>query len=167
MGSGRIGAIDGVSYAAFIVPGLMMLTVVTESLKNAAFGIHMPKFIGTIYELLSAPISPLETVLAFVGAAATKSVILATARLFIPLQVLHPLWMASYLVLVALAFSLAGFITISLFNPVMYVISGFRWSFYGSGDVAIGVSVAALLGFLMLCFGVVWWIFRTGYRLKS
>ena len=209
---GRIGAINGVSYAAFIVPGLMMLTVVTESLNNAAFGIHMPKFTGTIYELLSAPISPLETVLAFVGAAATKSVILglvilATASLFIPLQILHPAWMASYLVLVALAFSLAGFIigiwargfeelqfvpmlvitplaflggafysirmlpetfqTISLFNPVMYVISGFRWSFYGSGDVAIGVSVTALLGFLLLCFGVVWWMFRTGYRLKS
>ena len=208
---GRIGEIDGVSYAAFIVPGLMMLTVLTESLNNAAFGIHMPKFTGTIYELLSAPISPLETVLAFVGAAATKSVILGlvilgTASLFIPLQLAHPLWMISYLILVALAFSLAGFIigvwargfeelqfvpllvitplsflggafysirmlpetfqTISLFNPVMYVISGFRWSFYGSGDVAVGVSLAALLGFLALCFGVVWWMFRTGYRLK-
>lgn len=209
---GRIGAIDGVSYAAFIVPGLMMLTVLTESLNNAAFGIHMPRFTGTIYELLSAPISPLETVLAFVGAAATKSVILGlvilgTASLFIPLTVLHPLWMLGYLVLVALAFSLAGFIigvwargfeelqfipmlvitplgflggafysirmlpetfqVVSLFNPVMYVISGFRWSFYGAGDVAIGVSVAGLLGLLALGCAAVWWIFRTGYRLKS
>jgi ABC-2 type transport system permease protein len=208
----RIGEIDGVSYGAFIVPGLMMLTVFTESLNNAAFGIHMPKFTGTIYELLSAPISPLETVLAFVGAAATKSVILGlvilgTASLFVPLHVLYPLWMVVYLVLVALAFSLAGFIigiwaqgfeelqfvpmlvitplsflggafysirmlpegfqAASLFNPIVYVISGFRWSFYGSGDVAIGVSVAALLGFLALCFVLVWWIFRTGYRLKN
>jgi ABC-2 type transport system permease protein len=208
----RIGDVEGVSYGAFIVPGLIMLTVFTESLNNAAFGIHMPKFTGTIYELLSAPISPLETVLAYVGAAATKSVILGlvilgTASLFVPLQVLHPLWMVVYLVLVALAFSLAGFIigiwaqgfeelqfvpmlvitplsflggafysirmlpegfqTASLFNPIVYVISGFRWSFYGTGDVEIGVSLAALLGFLVLCFALVWWIFRTGYRLKS
>lgn len=208
----RIGDVEGVSYGAFIVPGLIMLTVFTESLNNAAFGIHMPKFTGTIYELLSAPISPLETVLAYVGAAATKSVILGlvilgTASLFVPLQVLHPLWMVVYLVLVALAFSLAGFIigiwaqgfeelqfvpmlvitplsflggafysirmlpegfqTASLFNPIVYVISGFRWSFYGTGDVAIGISLTALLGFLALCFALVWWIFRTGYRLKS
>jgi ABC-2 type transport system permease protein len=208
----RIGEIDGVSYGAFIVPGLIMLTVFTESLNNAAFGIHMPKFTGTIYELLSAPISPLETVLAFVGAAATKSVILGlvilvTASLFVPLQVLHPLWMVAYLVLVALAFSLAGFIigiwargfeelqfipmlvitplsflggafysirmlpeafqTASLFNPIVYVISGFRWSFYGAGDVEIGISLAALLAFLVAAFVLVWWIFRTGYRLKS
>jgi ABC-2 type transport system permease protein len=208
----RIGDVEGVSYGAFIVPGLIMLTVFTESLNNAAFGIHMPKFTGTIYELLSAPISPLETVLAYVGAAATKSVILGlvilgTASLFVPLQVLHPMWMVVYLVLVALAFSLAGFIigiwaqgfeelqfvpmlvitplsflggafysirmlpegfqTASLFNPIVYVISGFRWSFYGTGDVAIGISLAALLGFLALCFALVWWIFRTGYRLKS
>jgi ABC-2 type transport system permease protein len=208
----RIGEIDGVSYGAFIVPGLIMLTVFTESLNNAAFGIHMPKFTGTIYELLSAPISPLETVLAFVGAAATKSVILGlvilgTASLFVPLQVLHPLWMIVYLVLVALAFSLAGFIigvwaqgfeelqfvpmlvitplsflggafysikmlpeafqAASLFNPIVYVISGFRWSFYGAGDVGFAISIAALLGFLAACFGLVWWIFRTGYRLKS
>jgi ABC-2 type transport system permease protein len=208
----RIGEIDGVSYGAFIVPGLIMLTVFTESLNNAAFGIHMPKFTGTIYELLSAPISPLETVLAFVGAAATKSVILGlvilvTASLFVPLQVLHPAWMVAYLVLVALAFSLAGFIigvwargfeelqfipmlvitplsflggafysirmlpeafqTASLFNPIVYVISGFRWSFYGAGDVGIGISVAALLAFLVAAFVLVWWIFRTGYRLKS
>jgi ABC-2 type transport system permease protein len=209
---GRIGEIDGVSYGAFIVPGLIMLTVFTESLSNASFGIYMPKFSGTIYELLSAPISPLETVLAFVGAAATKSVILglvilATASLFVPLVVLHPLWMVGYLVLVALAFSLAGFVigiwaqgfeelqfvpmlvitplsflggafysirmlpegfqVASLFNPIVYVISGFRWSFYGTGDVAIGVSVMALLGFLALCLTLVWWMFRSGYRLKS
>jgi len=208
----RIGEIDGVSYGAFIVPGLIMLTVFTESLSNAAFGIYMPKFTGTSYELLSAPISPLETVLAFVGAAATKSVILGlvilgTASLFVPLQVLHPLWMIVYLVLVALAFSLAGFIigiwaqgfeelqfvpmlvitplsflggafysikmlpeafqAASLFNPIVYVISGFRWSFYGAGDVGFAISIAALLGFLAACFGLVWWIFRTGYRLKS
>lgn len=209
---GRIGTIDGVSYAAFIVPGLIMLTVFTESLSNAAFGIYMPKFTGTSYELLSAPISPLETVLAFVGAAATKSVILglvilATASLFVPLEVQHPAWMVSYLVLVALAFSVAGFITgllaqgfealqfvpmlvitplsflggafysirmlpetfqaISLFNPIVYVISGFRWSFYGTGDVAIVVSVTVLAAFLAASLGAVWWIFRSGYRLKS
>jgi ABC-2 type transport system permease protein len=208
----RIGEIDGVSYGAFIVPGLMMLTVFTESLNNAAFGIYMPKFTGTIYELLSAPISPLETVLAFVGAAATKSVILGlvilgTASLFVPLQVLHPASMAAYLVLVAVAFSLAGFVigvwaqgfeelqfvpmlvitplsflggafysirmlpetfqAVSLFNPIVYVISGFRWTFYGTGDVAIGVSVFALLAFLAACLLLVWWMFRTGYRLKS
>jgi ABC-2 type transport system permease protein len=209
---GRIGTIDGVSYAAFIVPGLIMLTVFTESLSNAAFGIYMPKFTGTSYELLSAPISPLETVLAFVGAAATKSVILglvilATAGAFVPLELQHPGWMFCYLVLVALAFSLAGFIigllaqgfealqfvpmliitplsflggafysirmlpetfqAISLFNPIVYVISGFRWSFYGTGDVAVGVSVAVLAAFLAASFAFVWWIFRSGYRLKS
>jgi ABC-2 type transport system permease protein len=208
----RIGDVDGVSYGAFIVPGLIMLTVFTESLSNAAFGIYMPKFTGTSYELLSAPISPLETVLAFVGAAATKSVILglvilATASAFVPLEVQHPVWMVFYLVLVALAFSLAGFITgllaqgfealqfvpmlvitplsflggafysirmlpetfqaISLFNPIVYVISGFRWSFYGTGDVDITISVAALAAFLAASFAVVGWIFRTGYRLKS
>jgi ABC-2 type transport system permease protein len=208
----RIGEVDGVSYGAFIVPGLIMLTVFTESLNNASFGIYMPKFTGTIYELLSAPISPLETVLAFVGAAATKSVILGlvilgTASVFVPLQVLHPLWMVVYLVLVALGFSLAGFIigvwaqgfeelqfvpmlvitplsflggafysirmlpeafqAASLFNPIVYVISGFRWCFYGTGDVGIAISIAALLGFLAACFALVWWIFRTGYRLKS
>ncbi|NGX15018.1 ABC transporter permease [Wenzhouxiangella sp. XN24] len=209
---GRIGTIDGVSYAAFIVPGLIMLTVFTESLSNAAFGIYMPKFNGTSYELLSAPISPLETVLAFVGAAATKSVILglvilATAATFVPLELQHPVWMFCYLVLVALAFSLAGFIiglmaegfealqfvpmlvitplsflggafysirmlpetfqAVSLLNPIVYVISGFRWSFYGSGDVSIGVSMAVLGTFLVASFGFVWWVFRSGYRLKS
>ncbi|MFU8820226.1 MAG: ABC transporter permease [Gammaproteobacteria bacterium] len=208
----RIGAVDGVSYGAFIVPGLIMLTVFTESLNNAAFGIYMPKFTGTIYELLSAPISPLETVLAFVGAAATKSVILGlvilfTASLFVSLEVLHPLWMLVYLATVALAFSLAGFIigvwaqsfeelqfvpmlvitplsflggafysirmlpeslqVVSLFNPIVYVISGFRWTFYGTGDVGIAVSLAALLAFLAACFAFVWWLFRTGYRIKS
>ena len=209
---GRIGDIDGVSYAAFILPGLIMLTVFTESLSNAAFGIYMPKFTGTSYELLSAPISPLETVLAFVGAAATKSVILglvilATAGLFMPLEVQHPLWMVAYLALVALAFSLAGFIiglmaqgfealqfvpmlivtplsflggafysirmlpetfqAISLFNPIVYVISGFRWTFYGTGDVTIGVSLAVLATFLVASFAWVWWVFRSGYRLKN
>jgi len=209
---GRIGDIDGVSYAAFILPGLIMLTVFTESLSNAAFGIYMPKFTGTSYELLSAPISPLETVLAFVGAAATKSVILglvilATAGLFMPLEVQYPLWMLAYLALVALAFSLAGFIiglmaqgfealqfvpmlivtplsflggafysirmlpetfqAISLFNPIVYVISGFRWSFYGTGDVTIGVSLAVLATFLAASFAWVWWVFRSGYRLKN
>jgi ABC-2 type transport system permease protein len=208
----RIGEVDGVSYGAFIVPGLIMLTVFTESLNNASFGIYMPKFTGTIYELLSAPISPLETVLAFVGAAATKSVILGlvilgTASVFVPLQVLHPLWMVVYLLLVALGFSLAGFIigvwaqgfeelqfvpmlvitplsflggafysirmlpeslqVVSLFNPIVYVISGFRWTFYGTGDVDIAVSLAALLVFLAACFAFVWWLFRTGYRIKS
>ena len=208
----RIGEVDGVSYGAFIVPGLIMLTVFTESLNNAAFGIYMPKFTGTIYELLSAPISPLETVLAFVGAAATKSVILGlviliTASLFVSLEVLHPLWMLVYLATVALAFSLAGFIigmlaqsfeelqfvpmlvitplsflggafysirmlpeslqVVSLFNPIVYVISGFRWIFYGTGDVAIAISLGALLVFLVVCFALVWWLFRTGYRIKS
>ena len=208
----RIGEVDGVSYGAFIVPGLIMLTVFTESLNNAAFGIYMPKFTGTIYELLSAPISPLETVLAFVGAAATKSVILGlviliTASLFVSLEVLHPLWMLVYLATVALAFSLAGFIigmlaqsfeelqfvpmlvitplsflggafysirmlpeslqVVSLFNPIVYVISGFRWIFYGTGDVAIAISLGALLVFLVACFALVWWLFRTGYRIKS
>lgn len=209
---GRIGTIDGVSYAAFIVPGLIMLTVFTESLSNAAFGIYMPKFTGTSYELLSAPISPLETVLAFVGAAATKSVILGlvilvTAGAFVPLELQHPAWMLFYLVLVALAFSLAGFIigllaegfealqfvpmlvitplsflggafysirmlpdtfqAISLFNPIVYVISGFRWSFYGTGDVAIGISLAVLVAFLAASLAFVWWVFRSGYRLKN
>lgn len=208
----RMGEIDAVTYGAFIIPGLMMLTIFTESLSNAAFGIHMPKFTGTIYEVLSAPVSAFEMVLAYVGAAATKSVviglvILATASLFVPVQILHPFWMVAYLVLVAFAFSLAGFITgvwakgfeelqfvpmlvimpltflggafysidmlpgiwrtVSLFNPIVYIISGFRWTFYGTGDVAVGTSIAALLVFISLSIAVVWWIFRTGYRLKS
>ena len=208
----RIGEIDGIPYAAFIVPGLMMLTVFTESLSNASFGIYMPRFTGTSYELLSAPISPLETVLAFVGAAATKSVILglvilATASLFVPLRLEFPLAMFGYLVLVSLAFSLAGFIigvwarnfedlqfvpmlvvtplsflggafysiqmlpeafrTASLFNPIVYVISGFRWTFYGQGDVPVVLSIGLLTAALLTCLLVVWWMFRSGYRLKS
>jgi len=208
----RVGSIDGVSYGAFIVPGLIMLTIFTESLSNASFGIHLPKFTGTIYEVLSAPISALEMVLAYVGAAATKSiliglVILATASLFVPIQILHPLWMAAYLVLVALAFSLAGFIigvwargfedlqfipmlvitpltflggafysvemlpdpwrTMTLFNPILYVVSGFRWCFYGTADVGPMVSLSAIGLFIVLCMVATWWIFRTGYRLKT
>jgi ABC-2 type transport system permease protein len=209
---GRMGHIEGITYGAFIVPGLIMLSILTESLSNASFGIHLPKFTGTIFEVLSAPISAFEMVLAYVGAAATKSVllglvILATAGLFVPIHILHPLWMVAYLVLVSAAFSLAGFIigvwargfeelqfvpmlvitpltflggafysidmlppawqTASLFNPIVYIISGFRWSFFGISDVAVGVSLLAILAFLLGCLAVVWWIFRTGYRLKS
>ena len=208
----RMGQIDGVTYGTFIVPGLIMLSVFTESLNNAGFGIHLPKFTGTIYEVLSAPVSAFEIVLAYVGAAATKSVvvglvILATANLFVSVDVLHPVWMAAFLVLVATTFSLTGFIigiwakgfeqlqfipmlvitpltflggtfysidmlppawrTVSLFNPIVYVISGFRWSFYGSADVGVEISFAATLGFFLLCLVLVWGIFRTGYRLKS
>jgi ABC-2 type transport system permease protein len=208
----RMGDIDGVQYGAFIVPGLIMLSLFTESLNNASFGIHMPKFTGTIYEILSAPVSAFEIVLAYVGAAATKSVllgliILATASLFVPLHIEHPLWMAAFLVLVATTFSLFGFIigiwakgfeelqfipmliitpltflggvfysidmlpegwrTVSLFNPIVYIISGFRWCFYGTADVSISTSLVATLGFFLLCIALVWWIFRTGYRLKS
>jgi len=208
----RIEEIHGVSYGAFIVPGLIMLSLLTQSISNASIGIYFPKFIGTIYELLSAPVSYLEIVVAYVGAAATKSIILgaiilATAGLFVPLQVLHPLWMLLFLVLTAVTFSLFGFIigiwadgfeklqviplliitpltflggsfysismlppfwqTVALFNPVVYLISGFRWSFYGIADVNIAVSLAMTLAFLAICLGVVAWIFRTGYRLKS
>ena len=208
----RMTEIDSVPYGAFIVPGLIMLSLFTQSIFNASFGIFFPKFTGTIYEILSAPISPLEIVIGYVGAAATKSValgvvILATAAFFVPMQILHPLWMIGFLVLIATTFSLFGFIigiwgknfeqiqfvpmlivtpltflggafysvdmlpepwrTATLFNPVVYLISGFRWSFYGVGDVAVGISLAATLGFLLLCLGVVAWIFRTGYRLKS
>ena len=208
----RISEVDGVSYGAFIVPGLIMLSLFTESLSNASFGIYLPRFTGTIYEVLSAPVSPLEMVLGYVGAAATKSVILgtvilATSTLFVPIQILHPLWMFVFLVLTATTFSLFGFIigvwakgfeqlqfipmliitpltflggafysidmlpeawrTFSLFNPVVYLISGFRWSFYGNADVGVGISLAMTLGFLLLCLAVVWRIFMTGYRLKS
>lgn len=208
----RISEVDGVSYGAFIVPGLIMLSLFTESLSNASFGIYLPRFTGTIYEVLSAPVSPLEMVLGYVGAAATKSVILgtvilATSTLFVPIQVLHPLWMVVFLVLTATTFSLFGFVvgvwakgfeqlqfipmliitpltflggafysidmlpeawrTFSLFNPVVYLISGFRWSFYGNADVDVGISLAMTLGFLLLCLAVVWRIFMTGYRLKS
>jgi ABC-2 type transport system permease protein len=204
--------VDGIAYGAFIVPGLIMLSLFTQSIFNASFGIFFPKFTGTIYELLSAPISPFEIVLAYVGAAATKSValglvILATASLFVPIQILHPLWMIAFLVLTAVTFSMFGFIigvvskgfeelqfipmliitpltflggafysidmlspawrTVTLFNPVVYLISGFRWSFYGSADVGVELSLAMTLGFFFLCLGAVAWIFKTGYRLKS
>jgi ABC-2 type transport system permease protein len=204
--------VDGVPYGAFIVPGLIMLSLFTQSLFNASFGIYFPKFTGTIYELLSAPVSYLEIVIAYVGAAATKSValgliILATAALFVPLQILHPVWMIAFLVLTAVTFSLFGFIigvwansfeqlqfipmlivtpltflggafysidmlppfwrTVTLFNPVVYLISGFRWSFYGTADVEVGVSLAVTLGFFVLCLTVVGRIFKTGYRLKN
>jgi ABC-2 type transport system permease protein len=208
----RIEEIHGVSYGAFIVPGLIMLSLLTQSISNASIGIYFPKFIGTIYELLSAPVSYLEIVIAYVGAAATKSIILgviilATAGLFVPLQILHPFWMLLFLVLTAVTFSLFGFIigiwadgfeklqvipllivtpltflggsfysismlppfwqTVALFNPVVYLISGFRWSFYGIADVNIAVSLGMTLAFLAACLAVVAWIFRTGYRLKS
>ena len=208
----RISDVDGVTYGAFIVPGLIMLSLFTESTSNASFGIYFPKFTGTIYELLSAPVSSLEIVLAYVGAAATKSVILgliilATASFFVPIEISHPLWMIAFLVLTATAFSLFGFIvgiwakgfeqlqfipmlivtpltflggtfysidmlppawrTVTLFNPVVYLISGFRWSFYETSDVGVGVSLAATLGFFLICLAVVAWIFRTGYRLKN
>jgi ABC-2 type transport system permease protein len=209
---GEMKEIDGVAYGAFIVPGLIMLSLFTQSIFNASFGIYFPKFTGTIYELLSAPVSPFEIVIAYVGAAATKSavlglIILATAALFVPLKILHPVEMLAFLILVSTTFSLFGFIigiwangfeqlqmipmlvvtpltflggsfysidmlppvwrTITLFNPVVYLISGFRWTFYGSGDVGIGVSLAATLGFLLVCLVIVGWIFRTGYRLKN
>jgi ABC-2 type transport system permease protein len=202
----------GVAYGAFIVPGLIMLTLFTESLSNAAFGIYLPKFTGTIYEILSAPLSPLEIVLAYVGAAATKSIalgliILGTASLYIPLHILHPAWMIAFLLLTAGSFSLFGFIigiasksfeqlqfipmlvmtpltflggafysidmlppvwrTVTMFNPVVYLVSGFRWSFFGSADVGVQTSVVATLGFFLACLAIVVWIFRTGYRLKS
>ncbi len=208
----RIAQIDGVSYGAFIVPGLIMLTLLTESVSNASFGIYFPKFTGTMYEILSAPISPLEIVLGFVGAAATKSIIigviiLATASLFVPIRIEHPLFMIGFLVLTAITFSLFGFIigvwadgfeklqfvpllvitpltflggafysisvlppewqTVTLFNPIVYLISAFRWSFYGVADVNIGISLAMTLGFFALCLTAIWWIFRTGYRLKT
>ena len=208
----RITEIEGVSYGAFIVPGLIMLSLLTQSIANASFGIYFPRFTGTIYELLSAPVSPFEIVLGYVGAAATKSVllgliILATAGLFVPLRIAHPVWMFTFLVLTAVTFSLLGFIigiwadgfeklqvvpllvitpltflggtfysvnmlppfwqTVTMVNPVVYLISGFRWSFYEIADVSVGVSVTVTLGFLALCLGAVWWIFNTGYRLKA
>jgi ABC-2 type transport system permease protein len=204
--------VHGVPYGAFIVPGLIMLTLFTESLSNASFGIYFPKFTGTIYEILSAPVSPLEIVLAYVGAATTKSIalgliILATAWFYIPIQIAHPAWMIAFLLMTAASFSLFGFIigiwansfeqlafipmlvmtpltflggafysidmlppawrTVTLFNPVVYLISGFRWSFYGNSDVSVGTSLAATLGFFAAGLAVVVWIFRTGYRLKT
>jgi len=208
----RMQEVDGTAYAAFIVPGLIMLSLFTQSLFNASFAIYFPKFTGTIYELLSAPVSPFEAVLAYVGAAATKSVILgliilATAALFAPIRIEHPVLMVAFLVLTAVSFALFGFIlgvwakgfeelnavpmlivtpltflggafysinmlpefwrTVSLFNPIVYLISGFRWTFYGQGDVPVGISLAAIGGFLAVCLAVVTWIFRTGYRLKN
>lgn len=208
----RIAEVDGVSYGAFIVPGLILMAMLTQSISNASFAIYFPRFIGTIYEILSAPISPLEIVIGYVGAAATKSImigliILATAAFFVPLRVEHPLLMLAFLVLIAVTFSLFGFVigiwadnfeklqmipmlvvapltflggtfysinmlpdiwqTVSLFNPIVYLVSAFRWSFYGIADVDIAVSVLLALVFLGLCLGVVGWIFKTGYRLKT
>ena len=208
----RMGQIDGISYGAFIIPGLIMLSLLTQSVANASFGIYMPRFAGTIYEVLSAPISVVEILIGYVGAAASKSVILgliilATARLFVPFSVAHPLWMLAFLVLTAVTFSLFGFIIgvwadgfeklqiipmllitpltflggsfysvnmlppfwqkIALFNPMVYLISGFRWSFYDVADVSVALSLGATLAFLFLCLGGIWWIFKTGYRLKA
>ena len=208
---GRMGRLDGVSYGAFIVPGLIMLSILTESISNGSFGIYMPKFAGTIYEVLSAPISATEIVLGYVGAAATKAVIvgliiLATARVFVDYSIAHPLVMIAFLLLTTITFSLLGFIIgiwadnfeklqvvplmvitpltflggsfysihmlppfwqkVTLFNPVVYLISGFRWSFFDLADVSVGISLAATLAFLALCLAAVWWIFRTGYKLK-
>lgn len=208
----RIESIDGVTYGAFIVPGLIMLSLLTQSISNASFGIYFPRFVGTIYEILSAPISAVEIVVSYVGAAATKSIvlgliILATAHLFVPIQIAHPFWMALFLALTAITFSLFGFIIglwadgfeklqlvpllivtpltflggsfysiqmlppfwqkVSLLNPVVYLISGFRWSFYGAADVGVEVSLAITLVFLALCLGIIVWMFKTGYRLKN
>ena len=208
----RMGDIDGVGYGAYIVPGLVMLSLLNESISNASFGIYMPKWSGTIYELLSAPVSFVEVVVGYVGAAASKSVILgalilATARLFVEFDIAHPLWMVLFLVLTSVTFSLFGFLigiwadgfeklqivpmlivtpltflggsfysinmlppvwqTISLFNPVVYLISGFRWSFYGVADVSVALSAGMTLLFMLLCLAAVWWIFKTGYRLKT
>ena len=208
----RMSEVGGVPYGAFIVPGLVMLSIFTESISNASFGIYFPKFTGTIYELLSAPVSAFEIVLAYVGAAASKSIllgliILATASLFVPLKILHPGWMIAFLLLTTATFCLFGFVigvlsqsfeqlsfipllvvtpltflggafysidmlppawrTVSLFNPVVYLISGFRWSFQGNADIAVEVSLAAILVFFLVCLAAVWWIFRTGYRLKT
>jgi ABC-2 type transport system permease protein len=208
----RMTEIEGISYGAFIVPGLTMLSVLTESVSNASFGIYLPKWSGTIFEILSAPISALEIVIGYVGAAATKSImlgvlILATARAFVPYHVEHPLWMLGFLVLTSLTFSLFGFVIgiwatgfeklqviplmvitpmtflggsfysismlppvwqkITLFNPLVYLINGFRWSFYGVADVSVELSLSMTLAFLGLCVLAVWWIFRTGYRLKA
>lgn len=208
----RMTEINGIDYGSFIVPGLMMLSLFTESIFNASFGIHMPRFTGTIYELLSAPLSAFETVLGYVGAAATKSVIvalviLATANLFVDVRIAHPLLMLGYLLLVAVSFCMFGFVigiwakgfeqlqvipllivtpltflggafysiamlpepwrTITLFNPIVYLINGFRWTFFGTADVTIALSLGATLAFLAACSIAVWWIFRTGYRLKA
>ncbi|HWJ71548.1 MAG TPA: ABC transporter permease [Kaistia sp.] len=207
----HMNEIAGVSYGAFLVPGLIMLGLLTQSISNASFGIYFPRFVGTIYELLSAPVSAMETVIAYVGAAATKStmlavITLATAALFVDLRIDHPFWMVTFLLLTAITFSLLGFIigiwadnfeklqlvpllivtpltflggsfysidmlppfwrTVTLFNPVVYLVSGFRWSFYGHSDVAIGISLAMTVVFMLVCLAIVAWIFKTGYRLK-
>lgn len=207
----RMAEIDGISYGAYIVPGLIMLTVLTESTSNSSFGIYMPKFSGTIYEILSAPISALEIVMGYVGAAASKSIVLGliillTARLFVDFSVAHPVWMLAFLILTSVSFSLLGFIigiwadsfeklqvvplmiiaplaflggsfysihmlpplwqTITLFNPVVYLVSGFRWSFYGVSDVNVGVSLAMIAVFIVICLGIIAWMFRTGYKIK-
>jgi ABC-2 type transport system permease protein len=208
----HMAKIDGVSYAAFIVPGLIMLSILTSSISNASFGIYMPKFSGTIYEVLSAPISPFEMVIGYVGAAASKSVVLgllmlATARLFVDFSIAHPVWMLAFLVLTSVTFSLFGFVIgiwadgfeklqivpvmvvtplaflggsfysihmlpplwqqITLFNPVVYLVSGFRWSFYGVADVGVALSLGMTLLFMLLCLGAITWIFKTGYKLKA
>ncbi|WP_371228290.1 ABC transporter permease [Roseovarius sp. 2305UL8-3] len=208
----RIDQVEGVSYGAFIVPGLIMLSVMTQAISNASFGIYFPKFIGTIFELLSAPVSFLEVVVGYVGAAATKAlligvVILVTAKLFVDIEILHPGAMIAFLILTCVSFALFGFIigiwaenfqqlqlipllvitplvflggafysismlpaawqTVTLFNPVVYLISGFRWSFFGVADVPVMWSLLAIFGFTMMCLGVVWWVFKTGYRIKS
>jgi ABC-2 type transport system permease protein len=208
----RVEQIDGIGYGAFIVPGLIMMSILTQSVSNGAFGIYMPRFSGTIYELLSAPVSPLETVLGYVGASAAKSVILgllmlATARLFVDFSIAHPVWMLAFLLLTSVTFSLLGFILgvwadgfeklqivplmlvtplaflggtfysihmlaapwqqIALFNPVLYLVSGFRWSFFGSADVGVGWSLGITAAFLLGCLAIVRWIFKTGYRLKA
>ncbi len=207
----RMGEIDGISYGAFIIPGLIMLSLLGESISNASFGIFFPKYSGTIYEVLSAPVSPLEIVAGYVGAAATKSIllgllILITARIFVDYTILHPVWMLAFLLMTAVTFSLFGFIigiwaddfqklqiiplmvitpltflggafysismlpepwqTLTLFNPVVYLISGFRWAFYGVADVNVAVSLGMTLLFFLLCLTGVWWIFKTGYRIK-
>lgn len=209
---GRMGQIDGVPYGAYIIPGLLMLSLLTESISNASFGIYMPKWSGTIYEVLSAPISWFEVVCGYVGAAASKSIllgliILITARFFVPYEIEHPVFMFAFLVLTAFTFSLFGFVIgvwadgfeklqiipmlvvtpltflggsfysismlppiwqkITLFNPVVYLVSGFRWSFYGVSDVGVGISIAATLGFMAVCLVAIWWIFKTGYRLRA
>jgi len=208
----RMGEIEGVSYGAFIIPGLVMLSLLTESISNASFGIYLPKWSGTIYELLSAPVSTPEIIAGYVGAAATKSLmlgalILITARFFVPYGIEHPVWMLAFLLLTAASFCLLGFLVgfwadsfqklqvvplmvvtpltfpggsfysihmlppvwqkIALFNPVVYLVSGFRWSFYGISDVDVTTSLAAVCAFLAVCLGAVWWVFRTGYRLKA
>lgn len=207
----RMGEVDGVSYGAFIIPGLIMLSLLNESISNASFGIYLPKFTGSIYEILSAPVSALEIIVGYVGAAATKSIVLGliillTARLFVSYSIAHPLWMLAFLVLTAVTFSLLGFIigvvansfeqlqvvplmvitplaflggsfysismlppfwqTVTLFNPVVYLISGFRWSFYGVSDVNVGLSLAMIALFMAVCVGIITWIFKTGYKVK-